>query len=183
MQKEIIEKAKPEFEKALKFLEGEVAKIRTSRANPSMIEDIKVDILGEKLSIKQIAAISTPQMNQLSVQPWDNSYLEPIERAIQQSGLGLSVSMDKSQIYLTLPQLTQEYREQLAKMLNEKAEHARESVRKSRDEAWSQIQKAEKDKKISQDDKFRGKDDLQKVVDSYNEKIKNVIEKKKQEIS
>lgn len=183
MQKEILEKAKAEFERALKFLEGEVAKIRTSRANPSMIEDIKVDILGEKLSLKQIGAISAPQMNQLSIQPWDTSYVEPIERAIHQSGLGLSLSVDKNQIWLTLPQLTQEYRQQLVKILNEKAEAGRESVRKSRDEAWSQIQKAEKEKKISQDDKFRSKTELQKVVDGYNEKIKNVIERKKQEIS
>src|SRR3989344_5602620 len=110
MQKEILEKAKAEFERALKFLEGEVAKIRTSRANPSMIEDIRVDILGEKLAIKQLGAISSPQINQLSIQPWDTSYIEPIERAISKSSLGLSISVDKNLLWLTLPSLTEEYR-------------------------------------------------------------------------
>ncbi len=181
--KEFTDKVKPEFEKAFKFLEAEVAKIRTSRASPAIIEDLEVDCFGSKYSLKQLAAISSPQSNQLVVQPWDTSYIEPIEKAISQSGLGMSSAVDKNLIRLSLPLLTEEYRKSLAKILSEKSEQARETMRKSRDEVWSKIQQAQREKKISEDDKFRGKDELQKLIDEYSDKIKKLIEKKQQEIS
>lgn len=182
MYKELINKAKPEFEKTMKFLEGEVAKIRTSRASPSLIEDIEVDCFGSKFALKQLGAISAPQSNQLLIQPWDVSYIEPIQKAIANAGLSLSSAVDKNVIRLNLPLLTEEYRESLAKLLNEKAEAARQTIRRHREHCWNEIQDAFKEKKISEDDKFRGKDELQKIIDEYNEKIKNLVEKKKQEI-
>lgn len=181
--KEFVDKAKPEFEKALKFLEGEMAKIRTSRASPALVEDIEVTAFGQKFPIKQLGAISTPQTNQIVIQPWDASYIEPIEKAIANSGLGMSAVVDKNIIRMNLPSLTEEYRQQLAKVLSEKAESARQTIRRSREDIWNKIQQAQKDKQISEDDKFRGKDELQKVVDEYNEKIKNLVEKKKNEIA
>ena len=180
--KEFIDKAKTEFEKAFKFLEGELAKIRTSRASPALVEDIEVSAFGQKFPLKQLGAISSPQTNQLVIQPWDTSYIEPIQNAISQSGLGMSLAVDKNLIRLNLPLLTEEYRQQLSKTLNEKAEQTKQTIRRHRDDAWSKIQSAQREKQISEDDKFRGKDELQKVVDDYNEKIKNLIEKKKQEI-
>ncbi|MDP3883191.1 MAG: ribosome recycling factor [Candidatus Staskawiczbacteria bacterium] len=180
--KEFLDKAKPEFEKAFKFLEGEMAKIRTSRASPALVEDIVVDAFGSKFPLKQLGSISTPQTNQIVIQPWDNSYIEPIEKAISQSGLGMSAVVDKNLIRLNLPLLTEEYRQQLTKILNEKAEQAKQTMRHAREEAWSKIQTAQKDKEISEDDKFRGKDELQKVVDEFNEKVKNLVEKKKNEL-
>jgi ribosome recycling factor len=180
--KEFIDKAKPEFEKAFKFLEGEVAKIRTSRASPALVEDIEVNAFGSKFALKQLGAISTPQTNQIVIQPWDSSYIEPIEKAISQSGLGMSAAVDKNVIRLNLPSLTEEYRQQLAKALNEKAEQTRQTIRRQREDAWNKIQAAQKEKQISEDDKFRGKDELQKVIDEYNEKIKNLVEKKKNEL-
>jgi ribosome recycling factor len=180
--KDFIEKAKPEFEKSFKFLEGEMAKIRTSRASPALVEDIEVNAFGSKFALKQLGSISTPQTNQILIQPWDASYIEPIEKAISQSGLGMSAVVDKNIIRLSLPLLTEEYRHQLSKTLNEKAEQAKQTMRRAREDCWNKIQAAQKAKEISEDDKFRGKDELQKVVDEYNEKIKNLLEKKKQEI-
>lgn len=180
--KDFINNAKPEFDKALKFLEGELAKIRTSRASPALVEDIEVNAFGSKFPLKQLGAISTPQSNQIVIQPWDTSYIEPIEKAISQSGLGMSAVVDKNLIRLNLPLLTEEYRQLLGKNLNEKAEQTKQTIRRQRDEAWNKIQAAQKDKTISEDDKFRGKDELQKVVDEINEKIKNLVEKKKQEL-
>ncbi|TSC94405.1 MAG: ribosome recycling factor [Parcubacteria group bacterium Licking1014_1] len=180
--KEHIDKVKPEFDKAFKFLEGELAKIRTSRASPSLIEDIEVDCFGSKFSLKQLGAISAPQSNQLVIQPWDISYIEPIERAISQSGLGMSVAADKNIIRLNLPLLTEEYRQGLAKILNEKGEMTKQTIRHWRERCWNEIQDAFKEKEISEDDKFRAKDELQKLVDEYNEKVKNLVEKKKSEI-
>ena len=181
--KEFIDKVKPEIEKAFKFLESELAKVRTSRANPAMIEDISVTVAGDKFTLKQLGSISSPQNNQLLIQPWDASYIEPMEKALSQSSGGMSIAVDKNTIRLTMPLLTEEYRTQLGKMLNEKAEGTKQTIRHWREEAWSAIQTAQKEKKISEDDKFRGKDELQKVIDEYNEKIKNLIEKKKNEIA
>lgn len=180
--KEFISRAKPEFEKTFKFLEGELAKIRTSRASPALVEDIEVSAFGSKFPLKQLGAISTPQTNQIVIQPWDISYIEPIEKAISQSGLGMSAVVDKNIIRLNLPMLTEEYRLALGKTLNEKAEQARQVIRRQREDVWNKIQAAHKEKQISEDDKFRGKDELQKVVDEYNEKIKNLTEKKKNEL-
>ena len=180
--KDFINNVKPEFEKAFKFLEGEIAKIRTSRASPALVEDIEVNAFGSKFTIKQLGAISTPQVNQIVIQPWDTSYIEPIEKAISQSGLGMSAVVDKNIIRLNLPQLTEEYRTALSKILGEKAEQTKQTIRRAREDAWNKIQAAQKAKEISEDDKFRGKDELQKVVDDYQEKIKNLVEKKKNEL-
>lgn len=180
--KEFIDKVRPEFEKSYKFLEGELAKIRTSRASPAIVEDIEVNAFGSKFPIKQLGAISIAQVNQIVIQPWDISYIEPIEKAISQSGLGMSSVVDKNVIRINLPSLTEEYRQILGKTLNEKAEQARQAIRRQREDVWNKIQAAQKEKLISEDDKFRGKDELQKVVDEYNEKIKNLVERKKQEL-
>jgi ribosome recycling factor len=180
--KELIDKVKPEFEKSFKFLEGELVKIRTSRASPALVEDIEVSAFGSKFSLKQLGAISTPQTNQIVIQPWDVSYIEPIEKAISQSGLGMSTAVDKNVIRLNLPLLTEEYRQSLGKIINEKAEQAKQVIRRQREDVWNKIQAAQKAKEISEDDKFRGKDELQKVVDDYHEKIKKLSEKKKNEL-
>jgi len=180
--KEFVDKVKPEFEKSFKFLEQELAKIRTSRASPTLVEDIEVNAFGSKFTIKQLGAISAPQINQIVIQPWDISYIEPIEKAISQSGLGMSCAVDKNIIRLNLPMLTEEYRLALNKILNEKAEQAKQVIRRQREDTWNKIQASQKAKEISEDDKFRGKDELQKVVDEYHEKIKSLVEKKKNEI-
>lgn len=180
--KEFIDRAKTEFEKSFRFLEGEMAKIRTSRASPALIEDIEVNAFGQKFPLKQLGSISSPGTNQLLIQPWDNSYVEPIQNAISQSGLGMSSSVDKNLIRLSLPLLTEEYRNQLTRTLGEKSEATKQTMRRQREDVWNKIQAAQKAKELSEDEKFRGKDELQKVVDEYNEKIKNLIEKKKQEI-
>jgi len=181
--KDFINSARPEFEKAFKFLEGEMQKIRTSRASPALVEDITVDAFGSKFPIKQLGAISTPQTNQIVIQPWDSSYIEPIQKAISQSGLGMSSAVDKNLIRLNLPLLTEEYRQSLAKTLNEKAEQCKQTIRRSREDAWNKIQDAQKEKQISEDDKFRGKDELQKLIDEYNKKIKDLVDKKTNELT
>jgi len=181
--KEFIDKVKPEFEKAFKFLEAEMAKIRTSRASPALVEDIEVSAFGSKFTIKQLGSISTPSANQIFIQPWDSSYIEPIQKAIEQSGLGMSAAGDSTGIRLSLPLLTEEYRHQLTRTLNEKAEQTKQTMRRAREDCWNKIQDAQKAKEITEDDKFRGKDELQKVVDEYNKKIKDLIDRKLQEIS
>jgi ribosome recycling factor len=180
--KEFIDKVRPEFEKALTFLNGELGKIRTSRATPSLVEDVEVNYLGAKYSLKQLASISTSDANQIVIQPWDPSYIEAIQVAISSSGLGMSSAVDKTVIRLSLPLLTEEYRHSLIKILNEKAEQSRQTMRRWCEDAWNKIQAAQKDKALSEDDKFRGKDALQKLIDEYSAKIKALVEKKEKEL-
>ena len=182
MYKEIVEKAKGEFDKALDFATREIAKIRTGQANPSLVEDVKVNVFGESMPLKQLGSISCPERRQILIQPWDNSYVEPIEKAVRQSALGTSPVVGGNAIRVHLPMLTQEYRQQLSKLLGEKAEDARKTMRKWRDEAWEEIQAKTRTGEIREDDKFKGKEDLQKLIDEYSKKIEGLVERKKQEL-
>jgi len=180
--KEFIDKLKPEFEKAFKFLETELVKLRTSRSSPALVEDIQVNYLNDKFSLKQLAAISCPEPNKIVIQPWDTSYIESIEKAISQSGLGMSSVVDKNLIRLSLPILTEEYRNGLIKILAGKAEETHQTLRHLRDGVWNKIQQAQKNKEITEDDKFKGKEGLQKLIDEYGKKIKELIGKKEGEL-
>ena len=183
MHQEIINKIKPELDKAIRFLEGELAKIRTSRATPSLVEDVKVDCFGQKLPLKQLAAISTPETKQILIQPWDKSYMEGIISALEKSVVGANPVVDKDTIRITLPPLTEDYRKGLVRLLSEKQEEARQVLRRWREQAWREIQEGFKQGKIREDDKFRAKDDLQELIDEYNKKIDDLGEKKKREIT
>lgn len=182
MYKEIIEKIKPEIDKTISFLERELTKFRIGRASPSLVENIVVECFGEKFPLKQLAAISLPGPRQILVQPWDKSYVESIEKAILQSGLGISPVVDKDVIRISLPSLSEEYRKDLLRVLSEKQEEARKTIRRWREKAWDEIQERFKEGEIREDDKFRAKDELQDLVDEYNKKIEEMGERKKKEI-
>ncbi|MFH1780540.1 MAG: ribosome recycling factor [Candidatus Nealsonbacteria bacterium] len=183
LYKEIIDKTKPEFEKAIKFFEEELAKLRTSRANPSLVEDVVVDCFGQKFALKQLAALSTPDPRQILIQPWDKSYIEGIVAALSRTGVGASPIVDKDTVRINLPSLTEEYRKDLARLVSEKQEQTRQVLRKWREDAWRQIQDGFKEGKVREDDKFRAKDELQKMIDDYQKRIDASGEKKKKEIA
>jgi ribosome recycling factor len=182
MYKEIIDKIKPELDKVINFLERELAKIRTGRASPSLVEDIEVECFGQKLPLKQLAAISLPQPRQILIQPWDKSYIEAIEKALSRSSIGSAPVVDKDLIRVSLPPLSEEYRKNLLRTLSEKQEEARKTIRRWREEAWDEVQEGFKQGKIREDDKFRAKDELQSLMDEYNEKIEEIGERKKKEL-
>ena len=181
--KEIVNKIKPEFDKVINFLERELQKIRTGRANPSLVEDIVVDCFNQKFPLKQLAAISVPEPRQILIQPWDKSYIEGIVSALEKTGIGANPIVDKEVIRINLPSLNEEYRKNLIHLISEKQEEARKVIRHWREESWSEIQTGEREGEIREDDKFRAKDELQKLVDEYNEKIEEIGERKKKEIS
>ena len=116
--KEIIQKIKPELDKVISFLEKEVAKIRTGRANPSLVEDIVVDCFGQKFPLKQLAAISSPEPRTIVIQPWDRSYIESIEKAISGSVMAFSPVVDKEVIRISIPPLSEEYRKSFSRLLS-----------------------------------------------------------------
>ncbi len=182
MYQEIIDKVKPEFDKVVNFLERELLKIRTSRATPSLVEDVVVDCFGQKFPLKQLAAISTPETKQILIQPWDKSYIRGIVSALEKTGVGANPIVDKDVIRINLPSLSEEYRKSLIRLISEKQEEARKTIRHWREDAWSEIQEKTKTGEVREDDKFRAKDELQELIDEYNKKIEEIGEKKKKEI-
>jgi len=180
---EIINNIKPELDKVIIFFERELAKIRAGRASASLVEDIQVECFGQKFPLKQLGAISTPEPRKILIQPWDNSYIEPIMNALSRSGSGISPVVDKDLIRISIPPLSEEYRKDLILLLSQKMEEAKRTIRHWREMAWDEIQEGFRTGEIREDDKYRGKDELQELVDEYNEKIKNLAEKKKKEIS
>jgi ribosome recycling factor len=181
--KDIIKRFQPEFDKAMTYLDREFAKIHTGRASASIIEDLVVDCFDQKFPLKQLAMISVPEPRQIVVQPWDKSYFEPIQKAIAASQLGLSPAAEGAVIRITMPDLTSEYRQTLVKVISKTQEEARQTIRRLRDDAWSQIQRLEREGEIREDDKFRAKDDLQKLIDEFGKKIEETGDRKKKEIS
>lgn len=179
---EIIKKTRVDFDKVIDFFKKDIASIRTGRASTSLVENIIVDSYGTKVPLKQVASINILGSRVISIQPWDKTLNQAIEKAIAQSDLGVNPSSDQDSINIFLPPLTEEFRVSLSKILNEKSEDARVALRKVREDAWKEIQDSFREGLIREDDKFRGKDELQKVVDEYNQKIDYITEKKRKEI-
>lgn len=182
MIKELLSDNMPAFESALDRFSIEASKLRTGRANPALVENVSVDYYGTRTPLKQIANISIPEARQILIQPWDKGTITLIEAAIRESDLGLNPGNDGQGIRIVLPALNEERRRELVKTLNSRAEDARISIRNTREEIWKALQKAEQDGQIAEDDKFQGKDELQKVVDEYNQKLEVLRKKKEEEI-
>ena len=182
MYKEIIESKKPELEKSLEHFKEELNQIRTGRASAALVEGLTVDYYGVKSPLKQVASITTPEPRTIVISPWDKDNLVNIEKALRESQLNLNPNNDGQVIRINIPPLNEERRKELVKVLNQKAEDGKISVRKHREEMWEEIQKLEKEGKMSEDDKFIGKDKLQEMIDEYNKKIEEIRAKKEEEI-
>jgi ribosome recycling factor len=180
--RKIIEKVKPEMEKALKVFEEELKTMRSSRASPELVENLEVECFGQKFLLRQLGQISIPEPRQILISPWDSSYLEPIIKAIEKSALGFSPIVDKNSIKINLPPVTEEFKRNLLKVLSQKKEMAKKRIREARIEAWDKIQEAFSEGKISEDQKYKGKDELQDLVDEFNEKIEEIAKRKEKEI-
>lgn len=182
MSQSLIESKSEGFAKAVTHFEGELGKLRTGRAHPGLVESLMVDYYGTPTPVKQMASVSVPEPRQILISPWDKGALPKIEAAIRESDLGLNPMNDGVGVRITLPALTEERRKELVKVLNTKAEEARIVVRATREDIWKDIQEAEKNGEIGEDEKFRSKDELQKRVDEYNATLETLREKKEKEI-
>ncbi len=182
MYKSVIENQRKNFSEAVEYFHLEAGKIRTGRANPSLLENITVDYYGTKTLLKQMASINAPEPRTLIIQPWDKGSLVNIEAAVRESGLGFNPVNDGQVVRVNIPPLTEERRKEMAKVLNQKAEEGRIAIRGVREDAWKKIQDLAEEGTISEDEKFAAKDALQKVVDEYNKKIEEIKEKKEKEI-
>jgi len=181
--KDVVDEIKPELDKAIAFLEKELQKIRTERASPSLVENIEADCFGKRFPLKQLATISVPKAREIVIQPWDKSYIEEIVKALEKNtSIGGTPVVDKDVIRIRLPSLSEEFRKELIRFTSEKQEVIKKTIRRWRDEAWRKIQDSEREGRMSEDDKFKGKDELQELIDEYSEKVEEMIENKKKEI-
>jgi len=182
MYKEVIEKSRTNFEKAIEFFKADLSQLRTGRASAGLVDNLMIDYYGSKSPLKQVASVTTPEPKTIVISPWDKGSLVYIEKAVRESQLNLNPVNDGHVVRINIPPLTEDRRKELVKVLNQKAEEARVSIRKIREGAWEEIQSLEESGRIGEDDKFAGKDKLQKVVDEYNAKVEEVRGKKEEEI-
>ncbi len=165
-----------------KWLSREFGNIRTGRATPTLLDSIFVESYGAKMPIVQVASMTTEDARTLRVVPWDQSLLRAIEKAITDAGLGVSVGVDDKGVRVFFPELTNERRQALLKVAKDKLEDARISVKKERDFVWSDIQAKEKEGELSEDEKFKLKDEMQKRIDAMNGSLDEMLTRKIQEI-
>lgn len=172
----------PKLDKSIEFLELELSTIHTGRASVSLVDEITVEAYGTKQPLKAVANITVPEARQIVVQPWDRGIVGQIENAIRESGLGFSPVNTGDVVRVNIPELTEERRKEFVKIAKEKAEDARVGIRTARGEVWSAIKKAKTDGEISEDDMYRGEQEIQKLVDSYNKKVEDIFSQKEKEL-
>lgn len=177
-----IELAKPEFEQSLSHFEKELSNIRSGRATSSMVEQIPVEAYGSTMEMKGVASISVPDARTIQIEPWDKGIVKDIEKALQASGLGLNPVTAGTVIRLMMPPLTEENRKNIVKIVHQKAEHARISLRQVREQIRDNIGADFEAKRISEDDKFRLHDQLDKMVAEYNKRVEEMSEEKEKDV-
>lgn len=182
MSIELIKDAERRMQKAIEAAQHDFSTIRTGRANPLILESIKIDYYGTLTPLNQVAGISTPEPRQLMISPWDRSAMDPIIKAIQTSDLGLVPNSDGVCVRLNIPPLTEERRKDLIKALHKKAEEHKIAVRNVRRDVNEHIKAEQKKSEITEDDMKREQDETQKLTDKYIVEIDKLTAKKETEL-
>jgi ribosome recycling factor len=180
--REILHNTEEKLRKAFESVTREFLEVRTGRASPHLVEGLHIDYYGTPTLLKILASISVPDAHLIVIQPWDITAIPEIEKSIMKSNLGITPSNDGKLIRLSVPQLSKERRQELAKVVHKMSEEGRVSLRTIRRDSKEALEKLEKDKVISEDDKFRGIDELQKLVDKYIAKIDELLKNKEKEV-
>lgn len=180
--KEVLHDTEGKMKKTIESINRELTSMRTSRASSHLVDGIKVEYYGTPTPLKQLATISSPEPRLIVINPWDKSSMGDIEKAILKSDVGITPTNDGKLIRLSIPQLTEERREELCKVASRIAEEGKVSLRSIRHTANDKIKKLEDDSAISKDECFWGKDDVQKLIDKYSKEIDGILEHKQKEI-
>lgn len=182
MIEDVLADSEQRMHKVVEALRRDLATIRTGRASPSLLDRLTVDYFGTPTPLNQLASIAVPEPRMLTIQPWDKSTMPLIEKAIQKSDLGLTPTNDGRQIRLVIPQLTEERRRDLVKVVRRKVEEAKVAVRNVRRDAHEDAKKLEKEKKLSEDELKRAQDRLQKLTDRFIQETERVGAAKEAEV-
>ena len=182
MIKDIQANARDRMQKAVETLRKDLQAIRTGRASPALVDHIRVDFYGASTPINQLGTVTVPEARLIVIQPWDRKALGAIEKAIQKSDLGLTPANDGSVIRLTLPQLTEQRRKELTKVVHKRVEEGRVAVRNIRRDAHDELRKLEKGHEASEDEVRRATDQLQKTTDQFVAEVDRVGKDKEAEL-
>jgi ribosome recycling factor len=179
---QFIEQKKAEFDLAIEHFKKEISSLRTGRAQSTLVENVMVEAYGSQTPLKQLASISVPEAKSISIEPWDKNLLKEIEKALNFSNLGLSIVNAGNKIITKVPLMTEENRKGLLKVLSQKLETAKISIRQIRDKVKESILAAEKNKEITQDDRYKYAADLDNYVTDINKKLESITKEKEEEI-
>ncbi|MCX7784859.1 MAG: ribosome recycling factor [candidate division WOR-3 bacterium] len=182
MLEEKYKQIKEKMQKTVDLLSLELSRIRTARANPAILDDVKVDYYGTLTPLKQLSSISVPEPRQLLIQPWDRSAIPEIEKAILKSELGLNPIVEANLIRIPIPPLTEERRKELVKLCHKLSEDAKIAIRNIRRDGNEDIKKLEKDKKISEDDARIAQKKIQEFTDEFIKTVDKLFAQKEKEI-
>lgn len=177
-----LDASKPEFDKIIAHLKGELGALRGTRATPALVEHVMVEAYGSKQPLKALAAIAVVDAKTLTIEPWDKSIMKDIEKGIQLANVGVNPVNEGPMIRMVLPPLTEESRRELVKIVHTRLEDARSGVRTIREKLRQQVLDSEKKKEMSEDEKFRQLEKLEKIVAEYNDQMKKIGEGKEKEI-
>ena len=180
-----INEHKDKFEGVIEHLNNDLTSLRTNRATPALIENIPVVAYegSEALPLQQLGSISVPEARQILVEPWDKATLKSMEKALESSDLGLSIANEGTSLRLVMPLMTDEIKQKIVKVLHSKLEEARIALRGQREKVRDEIVKQEKDKTISEDERFGLMEDLDKMIREHNDQVKEMGDKKETEIN
>ncbi len=173
---------KIEIKKVGEFLSKEYSQLNIGRASPMILDSVSVESYGSRVPLKNVATVSIEDPKTLRIVPWDKSQIKNVEKAINVANLGLSVATDDLGIRVIFPQLTTETRQTLVKVLKEKLEEQRITVRRERERIWEDVQVKQKEGKMTEDEKFKAKEELQKIIDETNKNLEASFEKKQKEV-
>jgi len=179
---EVLEEMELKMMKSVEVLKSEFSSIRTGKASPALIENIMVDYYGSRTRLRELAGISTPEAKLLVVQPWDPTSLGVIEKAIMQSNVGLNPANDGKVIRIPIPEISEERRRDLVKVIKKIAEEGKVSIRNVRRDANQQIEEIGKNGQVAEDEKFRLLDEVQKKTDEYGKEIDHLLGDKETEL-
>lgn len=182
MTEQLFQEAEDKMKKAIEAMRKDLASLRAGRANPALLDKVQVDYYGTMTPINQLASISAPEPRLLVIQPWDKTVIPSIEKAILRSDLSLTPSNDGTIIRIAIPQLTQERRQELVKVVRKKAEEFRVVIRNARREANDRVKSLEKSSGLSEDEAKKAQEQVQKLTDNYVEQVDKILANKESEI-
>ena len=182
MNLDIHKEAEIKMKKAISVYQEELQSIRAGRANPSLLDRINVDYYGQMTPLKQVGSVSAPEPRLLVIQPWDVNLIADIEKAILRSDLGLNPSNDGKLIRLQIPQLTEERRKDLTKVVKKNGENCKVAIRNISRDGIDQIKKMEKSKELTEDEKVLAEESMQKITDKYTDEVDLVTKNKEEEL-
>ena len=182
MEEPLLSDAEAGMKKSIEAIRRDLATLRTGRASPSLVEHLQVDYYGTPMPLNQLANISVPEARLITIQPWDKEALPKIEKVILQSNLGLNPNNDGSLIRVPIPPLTEERRKELVKVVHQRVEGGRVSLRNVRRVSLEQVRAQRKNKEISEDEERQTQDRLQKLTDAYIQQVNNLGQAKEKEL-